>query len=60
MTRKSKREIETTLNEIEQTDVPDNVGPIEQYFSDEYADPPNDELGDAWAEALQPDNDPEE
>lgn len=54
MTRKSRREIETTVEELEQTETPDDVGPIEQYFSDEYEDPPNDELGEAWAEALEP------
>ncbi len=56
MPRKSKREIATEIEErTESQAVPDSVGAIEQYFSDEYPDPPQDELGDAWRDALAPD-----
>jgi hypothetical protein len=56
MTRKSKREIETEVTDLEESHrtVPEAVDPIEQYFSDEYDDPPREELGEAWREALQP------
>jgi len=54
MPRKSKREIEATLDALEpQSDVPAEVGPVEQWFSDDYPDPPMSELGDAWAEQLE-------
>jgi len=61
MTRKSKREIEQTLDELEG---PSNqnygdVNAVEQYFSPEYPDPPRDELGDEWRRQLQPDNEKE-
>lgn len=62
MTRKSKREIENELDDLEPDDgdVPPDVGAIEQYFTDKYPDPSNTELGDAWRSALKPDNDTEE
>jgi hypothetical protein len=61
MTRKSKREIESAIENLDTgSSVPDDVGPVEQYFSDEYPDPPQSELGTAWANQLKPDNDTEE
>jgi len=61
MTRKSKREIEQTLADLEG---PTNarfeeVGPMEQYLSANYPDPPMEEVGAEWKQQLQPDNEKE-
>jgi hypothetical protein len=54
MTRKSKREIETDLADLETSNelVPSDVDPIAQFLSEEYEDPPMDELSAAWREEL--------
>lgn len=64
MARKSKREIEHTLDDLEPTRKgwPADADPFELY---ELADQdweaiPGDLLSDAWRNALKPDNDPEE
>ena len=60
MPRKSKREIETKIEELDGGDLVDGVGVIEQHFSDEYPNPPIELVKEAWAEGLKPDNDTEE
>ncbi|WP_157884766.1 hypothetical protein [Halorubrum aethiopicum] len=60
MPRKSKREIESKIEELDDGDLVDGVGVIEQHFSDKYPDPPERLVREAWAEQLRPDNDTEE
>ena len=60
MTRKSKRAIESKVEELDDGDVVKDVGIIEQHFSDDYPDPPEQLVREAWAEGLRPDNDTEE
>ena len=60
MPRKSKREIESKIEELDDGDLIDGVGVIEQHFSDDYPDPPERLVREAWAEGLRPDNDTEE
>lgn len=57
MTRKSKREIGTELDDLEHdgSNILDDVDPIAQYCSDEYPNPPMGDLAEAWRDALQPD-----
>ena len=60
MPRKSTREIESRIEELDGGDLVDGIDVIEQQFSDKYPDPPERLLREAWAEQLRPDNDPEE
>ncbi|WP_144900814.1 hypothetical protein [Halobellus captivus] len=60
MPRKSKREIESTIEELDDGEIADDVGIIEQFILDDYPDPPEEALKQAWVEGLRPDNATEE